>query len=137
MNVSERLPEKNPKTSFKDFAKQAFDSFRKRPDQPKYSYELQNKLEELSRSGPESAKEFIKGKKDKKHISAVWPPLEAAKLFLSSKESDNIPVDQQIELYRKIEETLEGLERAREEKHISDELVQQVLAILKEVEYYF
>lgn len=142
--------EKAVSEPYQKLARDLFRKFRERPDQPEYSYADQHLLAEKSsaaeaayrtekteanRMAAEAAKdEFLKSKSDKKHISTVWTPLAAAKYYLESEESENVPKEKREELMSKIENIYVDLDIARDKQNIDDELIEKVLKVMDEIE---
>lgn len=129
-----------------------FNSYRARPDKPKYSYEEQNilgkKMEEARKrfedtKNPEDKKEldelsaeFLEGKKDKKHISTLWTPLLAAQLYLEDEGRKKLSAEAQTAMRGKIDELLAKLDEARAQEHMSDELIAESLDFMNKFENY-
>lgn len=152
-------PEENPTSDKKEtsFGKKAligiFNSFRNRPDSPKYTYEEQNKMgEELlaiserlkTDKTPENqsalavlSEKIKESKADKKHTSAIMAPILSAKHFLEeAKNNEWIPEETRNDLAKKADELFERLGQAQVVGNISDELVADTLKLMDELEIY-
>lgn len=152
-------PEDKPVPDKKEraFGKKAligiFDTFRKRPDAPKYTYEEQNKLgeevkatwerlvkdktPENEKANAEASEKLRESKADKKHTSAMMAPIVSAKHFLQEAEdADAIPDTERKYLSEKSQELFERLSVAQEMGNISDELVADTMKFMDELEIY-
>jgi len=142
--------ENNPPEPYRRLVTDLFRKFREKPDQPKYSYAEQHvlaaesertqsawdkeKTEEAKRLAEEAQRKFLESKEDKKHVSTIWAPLLAAKLYLESDKTKSVSEERKKELIAKVEDLYVDLDVAREKENISDELVQKVLGVMDEIE---
>ncbi len=143
-------PEKD--IAYRNKVLELFNNYRARPDTPKYTYEEQDmlggKMEQARKKfetgkDPEAAKEletlsaeFLESKRDKKHISTLWPPLMAAQVYLERAGEPKIPAEIKSALDDELQRLMKRMEEAREQKNMSDELVAESLDFMNKFENY-
>ncbi|MDO8442882.1 MAG: hypothetical protein Q7S81_01295 [bacterium] len=134
----EKKSEPSPEPSILETTKKIFSQFLERSDEPgEFLSGIQkDKLSEASRFDLEALKKWEKDRNSKYRINSLFAPLGIAKFFLTDPESKKIPKEEKENLLKRVQKSLADLDGARGSK-ISEELVGEVVDIVKEIEKYF
>ncbi len=120
----------------KNVVKKVFENFWKRSDEPGEDIsDIKDQLAEQAKTDPSVFARLEKNKDSKYRANALFAPLAAIDLFLTSDESQNIPEKIKEEINKKMEKAREDIRAKRMSKLTKNE-VEEVEELIKEVEKY-
>jgi hypothetical protein len=125
------------KKTTSEMTKKIFEVFLSRSDSPGEFISSKEKDDLIieSKNNPEALKKFEKNKDSKYRVNSLSAPLMSAEVFLNSKETENIPLEEKDKLIKKIYKAENDIEKAKP-TGMTDNEVEQVIEIIKEVNKY-